>query len=195
MLLDILRQLNWIDFIVIILLFRICYAGAKAGFPVELFKLGGVILAIYLSLHYYTHLSDWVRERLPVADDKAPLEFLDFVAALILAVLGYLSFVLLRIAFCRFITIEAVPRLNKWGGFVIGAIRGVFLTGLVIFLLFISTITYLKDSVSRSYTGGYFLKVAPHAYGWMWDSFMSKFAPKENFNATVSEVTGETFKK
>lgn len=195
MLLEILKQLNWVDFLLIILLFRVCYIGSKSGFPIEVFKLCGVIFAIYFSLHYYTSFSDWLRQRLPIVDEKAPLDFLDFLSALVLVVLGYLSFVALRAVFSRFLTVEAVPRLNKWGGFILGVARGALLAGLIVFLFTISSMAYLKESVNRSYSGKYLLEAAPTVYIQMWNGFMSKFMPKEKFNSTVSEVSGQVFLK
>ena len=52
MLLDIIRQFNWFDVAIIILFIRICYIAFRSEFPVELFKLAGIICAIYISMHY-----------------------------------------------------------------------------------------------------------------------------------------------
>lgn len=186
MLLDIIKQCNWMDIFVVILLFRICYIATKFGLPVELFKLLGTILAVYLSLHYYTGLSDGLRQRFGA--EKIPLEFLDFLVFLGLSLLGYLIFVSLRLAFYRFIKMEAAPGLNRWGGLVLGLMRGFLLTGLIIFIFTISTISYLKESARSSYSGSRLSKIAPATYSVLWNKFMSKFMPQEKFNDAVLEV-------
>ena len=56
MIVEIIKQFNWVDIFVIILSVRVLYIAVKNGLPVELFKLLGTIAAIYLSLHYYTIL-------------------------------------------------------------------------------------------------------------------------------------------
>lgn len=188
MVLDVIRQLNWVDIFVIIILFRICYVAVKSGFPVELFKLLGTIAATYLSLHYYTILSDGIVGRVPVTKEKMPLEFIDFLSCAILAIAAYLVFALLRSIFYRFIKMEAVPRLNKWGGFVLGLVRAYLLTGLIIFMLVISSIAYLENSVHKSYTGKHLFKVAAGVYSGVWNGLMSKFMVKEKFNKTIPEV-------
>lgn len=188
MLLEFLQGFNWIDILVITLLLRICYVAIKKGLLSEFFKLLGTIAAIYLSLHYYTILSDWVGERLPVVKEKAPLEFLDFLMFLVLAILGYLIFVALRFTFYRFIKTEATPRLNQWGGFILGMARGFLLLGLVIYALVISSIGYLKTSVKNSYLGGRIIQLAPDTYAWLWNNIMSKFITSEKFNQTVIEA-------
>ena len=186
MLLNILRQFNWVDIFVIIILIRTCYIATKNGFAVELFKISGTILAIYLSFHYYSNLADVIKQRF--IGEKIPLEFLDFLCFGFLAILGYIILVLFRQTFSRFIKMEAVPQLDKWGGFFIGLIRGILLSSLVIFALLISSFAYFRNSANDAYLGGRIFKIAPATYGKIWFSFASKFMPQEKFNLTIQEV-------
>ncbi len=193
MLLDTIKQFNWLDIFVVIILIRVGYVAIKTGLPVEAFKLLGTVLAIYLSLHYYTGLSEVIKQRLGLKE--MPLDFLGVICAVLLVLVGYGIFIALRFAFCRFIKVEAVPQLNKWGGFILGSIRGVFLAGLVIFILAISTIDYLKASVVNSYSGKYLFQIAPNTYTWFWDNLTSKYAANDKFNKTVQETREGLFKK
>jgi uncharacterized membrane protein required for colicin V production len=186
MFLDILHQLRWLDLVVIILLVRIGYIAIKSGLSVEIFKLLGTLLATYIALHYYTIGSDYLRTI--ITYKEVPLELLDFFSFLLLAISGYSVFVLLRSIFYRFIKMEAVPGLNKWGGLVLGAARGLLFVGLIVFALAISSVSYLKNSVADSYSGRRILKVAPAAYAWLWGSIGSKFMSGDVFNKTVTEV-------
>ncbi len=187
MLLDILKGLNWLDIAVVIFLFRIVYVAMNSGLPVELFKLLGTLLAIYLSLHYYTNLSDYLGSLIPSLKN-IPLDFMDFISFIVLAVLGYIIFVFLREGFSRFIKMEAVPYLNKYAGMLLGIIRSFLFTGLLIFILAISTINYFGESVKSSYLGNRFFKITPAIYSFLWNNVMSKFMPGEKFNSTVLEV-------
>ena len=191
MFLNILRQINWVDIFVLILVFRVCYIAVKSGFPPEFFKFLGTIAAIYLSLHYYTVLSDligrWLSRWLSLRE-KMPLEFLDFVTFTFLAILGYVLFVLLRNVFCHFINIEAVSALNKWGGLFLGMARSILLASLVLFMLVISSVGYFKDSVKASYFGRRLFSVAPETYTWLWDGIGSKFSKGEKYNQVIPEV-------
>lgn len=193
MALDTIRQFNWVDIFVVILLIRVCYIAVKTGLPVEFFKLLGTVLAIYLSLHYYTGLSDVISQRLGVK--IISLDFLGGICAINLALLGYGIFIAMRFGFCRFIKVEAVPRLNKWGGFALSLIRAVLLIGLIIFILLVSSIDYLKSSVVNSYSGKYLFKSASNTYTWLWDNLMSKYMPGEKFNKNISELQGNIPKK
>jgi len=183
-LLSTLKQFNWIDIFIVIIAIRICYVSLKSGFTVELFKFLGVVLAIYLSLHYYSDLADFIGARIK----KVPVGFLHLFAFVTLAIVGNLIFVLLRSIFYRFIHMEAVPQLNKWGGFVLGIARCILVVGLLIFILVIPKIGYLKKSVANSYSGKYFLRVAPNVYSGLWNNLISKFMPKEKFNQSVLDI-------
>jgi len=186
MLLDIVRQWNWVDILVIIISVRICYVAMKSGFTVELFKLLGIILAIYLSLHYYTTLADFAKERLKIK--FIPLEFIDFLSFLILCTLGYLICAALREAIHHFVKMQPLPKLNRWGGLALGICRAFLFCGLLIFILVISTVAYFKKTVSSSYLGKRMFQIAPGTYSGLWDGIMSKFMTAEKFNATIQEV-------
>ena len=186
MILSTLKQFNWVDIFVIVILIRVCWAAVKGGFLAELFKILGTISAIYLALHYYIGLSDSIRERIPFKN--VPLDFLDFVFFIVLAITGYLLFVVLRQATLKFINMEPIAQLNKWGGLILGITRAFLLSSLLIFMLLISSISYLKNSVINSFSGEYFSKIAPGVYGSIWNGVTSKFMTKEKFNQTVLET-------
>jgi len=192
MILEAIKQFKWVDVFILILLFRVCYIAIKTGFSVEIFKLFGTICAIYLSLHYYIVVSDFLIDRFPL--QLIPVEFLDFLCFSILATIGYLVFVAIRMSFFHLIKMEAVSLLNKWGGLIISVLRGVMLMSLIVYALAISSITYLRDSVDNAYLGKIILKVAPGIYSGIWNGFSSKFLQQEKFNINVTE-TAEGFKK
>jgi hypothetical protein len=84
---------------------------------------------------------------------------------------------------------EPVPQLNKWGGLVLGLIRAFLLNGLLIFMLLISTISYLRDSVVNSFSGEYFSNIAVGVYSGLWNGAASKFMGREKFNEAVTEAS------
>ncbi len=190
---QIIRQFNWFDIFIVILLFRICYVAVKNGFPIEFFKFLGTIFAIYIALHYYTVLSDAVRERF--STEKMPLEFLDFITFLVLVFVTYIFFAIVRSLFYRLIKMEAAQNLDKLGGLILGVSRGFLVVGLITFILAISHISYLKKSVTNSYSGRKLFNIAPATYTWLWNNIASKFMTAEKFNKTVPEVQDAFYKE
>ena len=181
-----LKQVNWIDIFVVILLLRSIYVAIKNDFSIELFKLLGTVFAAYLSLHYYLIFSDYIASRTGI--NNIPSAYLTSFSIIALAIVGYLVFVLLRSVFYRLINMEVAPKLNKWGGLLFGLSRGLLLISLIIFILVTSGSGYLKVSVRTSYSGKRLLKIAPSVYSGLWHNIASKFFTQEKFNQTVLEV-------
>jgi len=186
MLTQIKNQINWIDLFVIIILIKICYVAIKTGFPVELFKILGLILATYLSLHYYFRLSSFVS--ILLGSKNIPSVFLSLLSFIFLAGAGFLFFSFLRRIFFKLVKMEAVSSLNKWGGLVLGITRGFLFAGLVIFIFVISGIGYLKKSVAASYSGKAIFKIAPATYGWAFNGIVSKLITGEKLNESILNV-------
>ena len=188
MILDILKQLNWVDFLVIIVMVRIIYIALSSGFPLELFKLMGTFASLYLSMHYFTFFTDWMGARNPGTKERVPLQFMDFFSLVALAVLGYLIFLALRLVFDKFIKMEINQAVSKSVALLLGVVRGFLLASLVAFVMVVSDIGYLKDSVKSSYTGRRVCNAAVNTYSWTWNHLTSRFALGENFNKTVTEI-------
>jgi len=185
-LLNIIKQFNWVDILFLVILLRTFYIGSKNGLPVELFKLLGTVAGAYLAFHYYTSFADFIGTRLNLT--KVPLEFLDFICFVLWVTIGYMIFWALRGVFSRVVKTEAVPRLNRWGGFALSSARGVLLTSLIGFMLVISSISYLKASVKDSYSGKRLFKFSPSVYTHLWNGVMSKFMVMEKLNQAVVET-------
>lgn len=180
------NELNWVDVFVVILFFRIVYISAASGLFPELLRFLGILCATYLSLHYFTGLTDFISNYLP--EKNLRLEAVDFVTVIVLAVIGVIIFVLLRSIINRFIKMEAASGLNKWGGIVFGVGRAYLTCSLVLFILVMSTFPYLQNSIAHSYLGKRLFKAAPDTYSWIWNNISSKFIPNEKYNAAVSRV-------
>lgn len=180
------KQINWLDIALILLLLRICYTSFKKGAAIEFFKLLGLINGAYLSLHYFTVLADFIDKRFSI--QGMPLQFLDFLCFLVLAIFGYLVFVLLRSAFAQIIKIEAVSRLAKLAGLALGIARALLTLSLIIFILLVSSIGNLKNAARNSYLGKRLFNIAPATYAIIWHNIISKFATQESSNKTILEV-------
>ena len=179
-----LKQVNWIDIFALIVLFRISYIAVKTGFPAEIFKLFGTVLAIYLSCHYYIKLSILLDNFLPAKSESA-INFLNLLVFVALACLGYFIFVVIRVVFRQLIKMEAVSILNRWGAYIFGLIRWGLFTSLLFFIITLTNIGYLKDSLSDSLMGSQLIKLAPRVYSSLWNSIVSHFEDEKQFNQQV----------
>jgi len=186
LLFSILSQINWVDIAVISLFIRILYVAAKNGFIIELFKLIGVVVTIYISLHYYSALAGLLIKRTGV--QQYPVVFVEYFIFLLLVLGTYGFFILLRTLFFNFVKMEAIPALSKWGGFVLGFFRAFLASSLVVCVLALSTIPYFSGSAAKSYWGESLYNTAVSTYSFFWNGVMSKFMVHEKFNEDILEV-------
>ena len=187
MIMNIIKAMNWVDIFIAILIFRIIYCAIKKGLSIEVFKLMGTFLALYLAMHYYARLGNYFQRLMP-GPPTIPLEFWDLLSLILLSLLGYAVFLVLREVISRMVKTQVISTLNKWGAAALGICRGVLLTGLIMYIFCNPTLQYTRISVNDSYLGQWFLTVAPGVYRFTWDNITSKFASGEEFNKSVLEV-------
>ncbi|HPL83073.1 MAG TPA: CvpA family protein [Candidatus Omnitrophota bacterium] len=190
MLLNTLKQFNWLDILILIVISRVCYIALKNGFTAEFFKIFGTLMAVYISMHYCVLLADYAI-RVASFDAKASLEIIYFIFFVALASSGYLLFFLLRKAFDNFVKIETVSALNKWGGLILGALRSILLVSLIAFAMVVSSVPYFKNSVKNSYLGQRLVLAAPDTYTWAWENIFSKFMTSEKEGSIVINTKKE----
>lgn len=182
-----LPKLNWIDIVVISLIFIASYRGFKKGIIVEMFKLLSIVLSIYISMHYFSVVSDLLYKYFPIAK----LTLWDFISFTSLAVLAYFAVVVLRGIFLRFIKVEAAGSLNKWGGLLTGLLRGLLTVSMIILLFYFSTVGYLKESVQKSSLGSRCARIDVKVYECIFNNAASKFFPGDKLNQGIYEVLAE----
>lgn len=180
-------KFNWVDIVTICLILITSYRGSQKGFLAEMFKFLAVVFAIYVSLHYFSRVSDSLLSHFKSLD----VVFSDFVCFVTLAVLSYLAIALLREVFSHFVKVEAVSLLERWGGLASGFIRGLLLASMLLIILYLSTIAYLKGSVKKSYLGSQLVLTDVKVYEFLFNGIVSKFAQSEKLNKDIYEVFEE----
>lgn len=183
-----LTKFNWIDIIVVLpLILIMSYRGSKNGFIVEMFKLSGIVLSIYISMHYFSEASDFLYNHFPAVK----LAFWDFICFSALAVLSYLAIAAVRNIFCRFVKVEASGSLNKWGGLAAGFSRGCLTASMLFLLFYFSTVAYLKESVKKSYLGSQCVVTDVKVYEFIFNNIVSKFSPGDKLNQGIYDLLTE----
>lgn len=184
---DILKQFNWLDILLLVFFVRICVIASQKGLSVEIFKVLGTFFCIYLSFHYYSLFANAVYS-LPFFKFMS-FDLVDFACFLILVFAGYFVFILLRRLFGMLFKMEDTPGLfNKWTGFALGIIRGVLCCSLLVYILFISGSGYLQQSTRNSMFAKPIFNIAAETYHGIWNGLMSKMMPLEKINKSVFAV-------
>ena len=174
----ILSIINWIDVAMLVLLIRIVFIGIKTGFVTELFKLIGVLSAVFIGFHYYTFLAVFISKKTSWSLDV--MEFLFFVLLVFLTVLAVKY---LRDGFLMIFKFETTnPGVNQWGAGLFSVIRALFLASLIMFGILLSRVEWLQKETLTSVSQKLALKVAPNTYSFLFDNFVGKLFAGQKFN-------------
>ncbi len=174
--------INWVDFLMIGIVIRMCFIGVQTGVGIELFKLFGLWLATIITYHVYTTpLSDYLNAKLPALplDAGDVFVFCALMAAIILVIR------VIRESFFLLVKIEAHNTLDRWGGLAVGLLRGLWISSIVLFVMTISTIQYLEVSAKSSLFGNRVIYMAPTIYKGSYEGLISKFLVNSKINEEV----------
>lgn len=157
---ELFQHINWVDVLTVILLFRTSYIGGRTGLSVEIYRIIGVLAGLYISMKFYSPLGTWINAGLSL-----PQELIDGISFLILILLSMLSVKLVGLGLTKVVKLAFSDKIDKWGGFLSGLLRGAVLLSLLFAFFGIIRVDYLVKSVEeRSLTGPYLQKLAPYAY-------------------------------
>lgn len=166
---------NWVDLLIVIVVFRACYVGAARGVAAEALSLIMAIGVTGMTLRYSSDVTTALSSGLP----KLP----GLASYLPLAVFWGLFVILL---FCGRMVVEWLMRWLKgerihWLthslGLFLGGARGLWWSGFLLLVLMSSGIAYLQESVeTRSVLGPRFLRLSHSAV----ERVLSQFPGTQN---------------
>ncbi len=158
---DILTRVNWVDFLIVIIVLRTVYVSFKSGFTHQLFPLVGSILMVIACLAYYGPFGHYLENGLSVS----PPDLAYFLAFVILVVGTGLALKFLRHGFDLIVKIDLGSFIERTGGAICGLLRSLVAANLVLMVLCMAPVPYLQVSVrDRSLAGNYVLAVGPVIY-------------------------------
>ena len=135
---------NWVDLIVVTVLFRTCYNGFGRGFAAELLSLVGAVSVVSCTVNYWPVVTRWLRPWLWV--DSAVMGFIVFIGFFLILVLA------VHVALRRITEVIKWERLH-WAiqglGLLLGGLRGLWWSGFILVILTSSGVTYLQESVEQ----------------------------------------------
>ena len=184
MLYPIVSKFNWIDILIIICILRLSYIGLKRGLAIEAFKFVNLIFCSFAALHFYTILARLINSKLTAL----PIEAAKILSYSLLCFIITIIFRIIREGFFAMMTVESITSVSKICGFILGAVRGVIISGLIIFGLCISTIHYVELSAKSSYLGSKFVHVPAKIYEATFWGFVQKVSSEQVFNSDVPKA-------
>ncbi|MEI8176849.1 MAG: CvpA family protein [Candidatus Omnitrophota bacterium] len=157
---ELFQRFNWIDLLVVIVLIRSSYVGFTQGFSWEFFRLTGMIGAVIGTIYFYEYGARLISDYIPVVYPISDLLSFTLFYIVILVVVKILNLFIDRI-----IKLEVFSALEKMGGLLFGALRGIIFLSLFLITLWYIPIPYFGRSIQeRSFSGVAIARVAPFIY-------------------------------
>jgi len=178
---DIITRFNWVDILVLIIVFRISYVAFQDGLSHEIFPLIGTLGTAIIALHYYHNIAILIHDNAV----KLPIKLLDFLSFVVFLIGVGLLFKLLRAVSDKIIKVTWHPLVEKLGGLLFGFMRSAVVASIILMILALMPVSYLQHSIrERSFMGMHFLRIVPAVYG-----KVSGLLPR--FKVETKEVGGE----
>ena len=185
-----LSSFNWVDILIIVIAARVIFIGAQKGLVIELFKLIGIFLTTFFTLHFYIRLGKFLHKFLFI-----PVFLEETISFIFLVILFIVIFKFIRDGFLLLIKAEAQPTINQWGGAIVGSLRSILICGLIINLFFVIGTKYLANKAQNSFFGYYLVDLSPKIYEACYKGFVSKLFPNEEYNKEVFSLKNPSEKK
>lgn len=182
---EIISRFNWVDIVVVCTVLATTSSGLRGGFIVGIFRTIGIAISTFVAIHYFSGMADFLMERVP----NFGIYFADPLSFLFLFTLSYLLVFLVRLGLCFLLKVEAANNaLNRWGGFALGAVRGILISSLLVIFMNVSFINYLQRSVRKSYFNKRAAYVDLNIYEFLFNKVFSKFSPGKKLNKNVYDI-------
>ncbi len=184
MLTHIIKSINWIDAALVILFVRMIFVGIKNGFISEFFKSLGVVVAVFVSLHYYSFCAAWVARKI-----HCPWEYWDLCVFAGLWFIVALAFKFISDGILILFKVETNhPGFNKYAAGIVAVGRGILVCSLALFLVLLTHNGPLTRMTLRSYS----FKIAGHAavgtYSFLYKNIVDKLFEGQHYNAAAPQV-------
>ena len=177
---DILKQINWLDIVVLILILRAVYIGTKLGLTAELFNFFGVLISLICAVLWYSRTADVL-----VINFKLPVWLSQFLCFIIIAQLIRLIFKYGLALLLKILNVQFVPQLERIGGGVIGFGRGLILSGIIILAIGLIPNNYIRESIEeKSFTGKFLVKATEGTY-----TSLTFWLPEEQRQTAIFDLT------
>lgn len=186
MIIDILNEFIWLDYLIIAFLVIFVLISVKRGLINGLFALLSVFCSSIFAIHYYPLISNFLAGRLNF--ESTIFDLIGYIAVMVFVML---LFWLIRIAFNILIKVEARSIVDKIFGFLSSFIYSLLITSLILVGLYLSTVSYLELAIADSKLAKTFIKPAPKVYEVTWGKVLSKFLPEDEFNNEVYDLLNE----
>lgn len=181
---------SWVDLLMPLVVWRCVFTGRKSGLIVEAFKLLGILLGTFVTLHYYSSFSNFLDKNLSLHESIR-----DVYAFGLLAVCTHLLFSLIREGWLTILKIDLPILVDQWGGFILSAVRSYLICGLIFLALLTVKDDRIQFSTKNSLSAFFFKKTSLKIYHKAYFGFIHNLFPSEPINEEAFKLIMEKKEK
>jgi uncharacterized membrane protein required for colicin V production len=184
MLTHLFKSINWVDAALVLLFVRMIFTGVKNGFISEFFKFLGVVVAVFVSLHYYSYFAAWAAWKTHISWDYWDLMVfagLWFGVAFIFRFIREGLLVLFKVD-------TKHEGFDKYAAGIVAVARGILVCSMTIFLVLLMYNGPLTRMVLRSYSYKITGRAAVSTYSFLFNNLVNKLFEGQHYNAAAAQV-------
>lgn len=183
MIANILKDLNWVDVVITLMIVWVLFTGIKNGLVKGLLHLIGTIFALFICFHYYSSFSGLFVKKTPLSPST-----IDVSVFLFLWFVSFLIFRFIEEAVFFIFTVEVKNVIDKWGSAVLAIARAALIGSMCMFVLLLTQNQYLQQQTFSSFMRKGLLSTAPNVYFSLYEDIVRPLFPSENKNKQVVSV-------
>ena len=184
MLTHLIKSINWIDAALVFLFIRIIFVGVKNGFISEFFKSLGVVVAVFVSLHYYSYLAALAARKTNISWD-----YWDLVIFVGIWLLATFFFKLIRDGVLLLFKAETTHEgFDKYAAGIVAVGRGILVCSLTIFVILLMHCGPLSRMSLHSYSYKIAGRAAVNTYSFLYNHLVEKLFVGQHYNAAAAQV-------
>ena len=148
---DIFTNINWVDVLILLIMLKATYTGLRIGFVAGIFNFLGALFCVVLGMHLYSGIADAL-----IVYVSLPKWLARCIGLALNVVPKRTSFKYGIVLIFRILNIQFFTHIEKVGGAILGAFRGILLCGLVCFTILFLPVDYFQNSVTKDSKLAYF---------------------------------------
>ena len=184
MITHLVKSINWVDLALVFLFVRMIFVGVKNGFISEFFKSLGIVVAVFVSLHYYSFLAAWVALKTNIL-----WKYWELLIFAVIWIAVALFFKFFRDGVLLLFKAETTHQgFDKYAAGVVTVGRGILVCSMAIFLILLMQNNLLTRMTLRSYSYKIAGRAAVGTYTFLYTDLVGKLFEGEHYNAAAAQV-------
>lgn len=177
---------NAIDLLIGGVIGWIIYSGAKSGVVNGLYNAISVVITTIVTLHWYVSFGSFLAKLFYI-----PKSMQDFLSFVLLAVVVYLIFLLIREGWFVILRFDMDPDVNRVGGRIAAIVHSFFISGLIFLAALLLPSDFINKTARHSLSGFYFKNVSVSLYLTVYSGLIHRIFSHEPPNEKVVELVNQ----